>query len=89
MPLDTDMEHFCVRDITPQIKILHVGSVFYSTAVWDAFEYYSYEDKGFPKREDLPRTDGILFSDIISKCWNREYVSMEALSRDVHDLSTD
>lgn len=87
LPLYTNMEHFYVSGTAPQIEILYVGCVFYSVAVWQVFEYDYDENERFPKVDELPVTEGVLVGNIVNKCWNGEYASMEALRRDVHDFA--
>jgi serine/threonine protein kinase len=84
LPLDTDMERFCANDTTPQIEILHLGCILYSLAVWREFKYNYYDTERWPEAGELPATDNILCANIIKKCWNGEYASMEALQKDIH-----
>jgi serine/threonine protein kinase len=84
LPLDTDMEHFCVNDTTPKIEILHLGCILYSIAIWREFKYDYFDTERWPEAGELPATDDIPFASIIQKCWNGEYASMEALQRDMH-----
>lgn len=86
LPMDTDMEQFCVEDITPELEIFHLGCVFYSIAVWSEFEYNCFEHNCLPKSGQLPNTDGIFGEVIITKCWTGGYASMEDLRKDVEAL---
>ncbi|KAF2176765.1 kinase-like protein [Zopfia rhizophila CBS 207.26] len=86
LPLDTDMTRFCVNDTTPQIEILHLGCILYSIAAWKEFKYNYFEAERWPEVGELPVTDDILYASIIKKCWNGEYVSMEALLKDVQGM---
>ena len=86
LPLDTDMERFCVNDTTPQIEILHLGCILYSIAVWQELTYNYFHTERWPVAGKLPATDDILFASIIKKCWNGEYTSMEALQKDITSI---
>ncbi|PGH01686.1 serine/threonine protein kinase [Helicocarpus griseus UAMH5409] len=87
LPLDADMERFCDCDTTPQVEMLYLGYVLYSILVWKELKYDYFENMCFPKPEELPETDGIVYGAIIRKCWAGEYASMEALRNDVHNFA--
>jgi hypothetical protein len=73
--------------MTPQIELLQLVCVLYSIAVWQELKYDYFDDECWPAAGELPTTDGILFADIIEKCWNGEYPSMEKLQKDIHLIS--
>ncbi|KAF9887413.1 hypothetical protein FE257_010268 [Aspergillus nanangensis] len=83
LPLDTDMDSFCVNETTLKMEILHLGCIFYSIATWTRFKYYYFDYGRFPLDGELPSTKGVLGNEIIDKCWNGEYASMDALAKDV------
>ncbi|KAI1921750.1 hypothetical protein LOZ12_002184 [Ophidiomyces ophidiicola] len=87
LPLDTDMEQFCVYETTPQVELLALGSLLYSIIVWKCFEYDYFENNRLPEPQELPTTNGIPFGSIIRKCWSGQYASMEALMKDFRAVS--
>lgn len=87
LPLDSDMERFCVNDTTPQIEILHLGCILYSIAAWREFKFNYFDKECWPEAGELPVTDNIFFASIITKCWSGEYASMESLQKDVHSMA--
>lgn len=88
LPLDADMERFCVHGTTPQIEILQLGCLLYSIAVWQELKYDYFDTERWPEAEELPAMDDILFASVIRKCWKGEYASMEALQRDIRLTDT-
>ena len=83
LPQDTDMEAFCINDTTPQIEILHLGCILYSISTWIEYKYYYFDENRWPRPEELPEIDGILYASVIHKCWEGGYKSMEAVKKDL------
>ncbi|EGD85263.2 serine/threonine protein kinase [Trichophyton rubrum D6] len=86
LPMDTDMECFCIQDITPRLEVLHLGCVFYSLATWIEFKYDYIDPNHMLKPDQCPKTAGIIGESIILKCWTGGYASMESLKKDVKAL---
>jgi serine/threonine protein kinase len=89
LPLETDMAQFSENRVTPQVEILFLGCVLYSIAVWKEFKYDYWETERWPEPGELPEMDGIVFASVISKCFNKEYCSMEALQKEVQAVAHD
>lgn len=89
LPLEADMEGFCINDTTAQVEILHLGCILYSVAIWQELKYDYFNTERWPEAGELPAIDDILFGPILKKCWNKGYVSMEALQKDIHEIGSD
>lgn len=81
--LDADMEAICADDPLSRVDLLCLGCVMYSIATWQIFFYdYFLEDK-WPTPTDLPSSSGILYGEIIQKCWGDKYDTIAMLQEDV------
>jgi hypothetical protein len=56
-------------------------------AVWQELKYSYWDTDRWPETGELRATDGIIFGNIIKKCWGGEYVSMDALQRDIQGVA--
>ncbi|PGH02007.1 hypothetical protein AJ79_07745 [Helicocarpus griseus UAMH5409] len=83
IPMDTDMERFCIEEITPELEIFHLGCVLYSISVWSGYKYDCFEHNCLPPSSQLPQMNGIIGEIIVTKCWTGGYASMEILEEDV------
>ena len=88
LPLTADMDTICENDLTAKIEMLHLGWIIYSIAVWRIHKYYFFdlEDPQWPDPQELPPTEHIFCGTIVRKCWNGEYISMNALNEETHGL---
>ena len=77
------MGQFSDHGVTPQVEMLYLGCVSYSIAAWREFKYDYWEAEHFPEPGELPETDGIVLGSVIKKCFNREYLNMEALGQSI------
>jgi len=59
---------------------------FYSIGARKVFSYDYFEAGRWPTLEELPSIDGMLYEDIVKKCWLDAYNSMKPLYEDVVDL---
>ena len=84
-PLDANMRKICPKD-TLRVDLVGIGCVIYSIAAWDVFNYDYFAEQRWPGPEDLKPTDHIMCGEIIKKCWNGKYSSVEALYDDVINL---
>ncbi|KAL1974710.1 hypothetical protein VTN31DRAFT_4914 [Thermomyces dupontii] len=80
--LDADMEVICERDPLSRVDILGLGCIIYSIAAWQVFYYDYFENNIWPEPAGLPPTSGLLFGDIIDKCWRDSYRTMKPLYED-------
>lgn len=85
-PLSYDVEAVCTSDPLSRIDLLGVGCIFYSVGAWKVFSYDYFEAGRWPTLEELPSIDGMLYEDIVKKCWLDAYNSMKPLYEDVVDL---
>lgn len=88
LPLAADVDTVCEDGLTAKIEILHLGWIIYSIIVWRVHKYYFFSrgNSKWPDPKDLPPTDHLLCGTIIKKCWNGEYVSMNAVNQEARAL---
>lgn len=85
--LDADMEEICARDPLSRVDILGLGCILYSIAAWRVFYYDYFEHERWPGLEDLPETRGLLYEDIINKCWRDSHGTLKLLYEDYNGFS--
>ncbi|PYH95664.1 serine/threonine protein kinase [Aspergillus ellipticus CBS 707.79] len=78
LPLDSDMATADYGGYCVQTDIGQLGAVLYEVVAgekceFDIFKYMSVDDSRgtWPRREDLPSTEGIWLRQIIEKCWTQ------------------
>lgn len=88
LPLNADVDTICENDLTAKIELLHLGWIIYSIIVWGVHKYYYFdlENPQWPDPKELPPTQHLLCGSIIKKCWNGEYVSMNAIDEEVRAM---
>ncbi|RAH75465.1 uncharacterized protein BO66DRAFT_445257 [Aspergillus aculeatinus CBS 121060] len=88
LPRDAGMGSITENDLYAKIEILHLGSVIYSIAAWQAHKYFFFN----PENPDLcwpasfPDVEGVLCGSIIAKCWQGKYSSIDQLKDEAHLL---
>lgn len=88
LPLAADTDTICENNLTAKIEILHIGWIIYSIATWTAHKYYYFDpDMHLPNLRDIPLADDLLCRAVIKKCWNGDYINMDALDKEVRALS--
>ncbi|KAJ9217055.1 hypothetical protein DTO166G4_1515 [Paecilomyces variotii] len=83
LPLTADVNTISENDLTAKIEILHLGWVICSIAQWRVHNYYFFDTE---KPQENPSMGDLFCRDIVQKCWNGEYVSMDALNKEAHIL---
>jgi hypothetical protein len=51
------------------------------------FKYSYFGTKRWLDVGELPAMEGILYANVINKCWSGWYASMEALQKDIHAMA--
>ena len=84
------MDSVCENDLTVKLEILHLGWIIYAIVIWGVHKYYYFkqEDPQWPGQEELPPTDDLLWGLLIRKCWNGEYVNVDAMKAEAQALRT-
>ncbi|KAL2370472.1 serine/threonine protein kinase [Blastomyces gilchristii SLH14081] len=85
--LDADMEEVCAKDPLSRVDILSLGCIIYSIAAWRVFYYDYFEHDCWPEPENLPATSGLVYDDIINKCWTDSYGTIKSLYEDCNAFS--
>ncbi|PGH16903.1 CAMK/CAMKL protein kinase [Polytolypa hystricis UAMH7299] len=88
-PLDADMETICAEDPLSRVDILGIGCVMYSIATWTVYSYDYFEKECWPRPEEVPTTDGVMYGKIIDKCWRNEYSTIQSLYEDFQRLDNE
>ncbi|KAB8259974.1 kinase-like domain-containing protein [Aspergillus pseudonomiae] len=90
LPLDVDITAANENDLNIQIEILHLGWILYSIASWRVHKYYFFNPKNpdlvWPAPDSFPHLDGVLFGQIIKKCWRGEYATMDDVKDEARQL---
>ncbi|EEH06846.1 conserved hypothetical protein [Histoplasma capsulatum G186AR] len=86
-PIDADMELICAQDPLSRIDLLGIGCIMYSIGMWQDFEYDYFENDRWPTPEELPSTHGVLYGEVIARCWNNEYSTVKSLYEDFRGCS--
>ncbi|EFE39952.1 hypothetical protein TRV_05339 [Trichophyton verrucosum HKI 0517] len=81
-PPDTDMEKVYTDDPFAKGDLCGIASVIYSVSAWRVFYYEYFEDNRFPRPDEIPNTEALLYREIIDKCWRNEYHSVRSLYED-------
>jgi len=71
------MDTISDEGLTVKIEIYHLGWILYSISVWQVCEVYCFN----PEQANplVPSLEGVLFADIIQKCWSHSYINAEKL----------
>ncbi|WEW60263.1 serine/threonine protein kinase [Emydomyces testavorans] len=85
-PLNTDMETIYMQDPLARVDLLGIGCVIYSIAAWNPYSYDYFEEERWPRPDEVPVTDGLIYKKIIDKCWRNEYHSVRSLYEDLQQL---
>ncbi|KAI2830547.1 hypothetical protein CBS147321_10521 [Aspergillus niger] len=80
--LDANMEAIYMKDSFSRVDILGIGCIIYSIAAWRTFWYDYFEQDRWPESKDLPVISGLLYEDIVRKCWSDCYENMQSLYED-------
>ncbi|KNG90120.1 hypothetical protein ANOM_002065 [Aspergillus nomiae NRRL 13137] len=90
LPLEADITIANENDLNVQIEILHLGWILYSIASWRVHKDYFFSPKNpdliWPASDSFPDLDGVLFGQIIKKCWRGEYASMDDVKDEARQL---
>ncbi|KAK2750120.1 hypothetical protein FQN57_004615 [Myotisia sp. PD_48] len=85
-PLDEAMETICAQDPLSRVDLLGISCVMYSIVAWRVYNFDYFEDNCFPKYDEIPSTDGLMFREIIDKCWGNHYNNIRELYEDFQQL---
>ncbi|KAK2816745.1 hypothetical protein FQN49_008027 [Arthroderma sp. PD_2] len=78
-PPDADMEKIYAEDPLSKADILAIGCIIYSIATWTVYNYDFYEENRFPRPDEVPGTEGLMYREIIDRCWRDGYSSIRPL----------
>ncbi|EGD93657.1 ULK protein kinase [Trichophyton tonsurans CBS 112818] len=81
-PPDADMEKVFTDDPLAKGDLCGIASVIYSVSAWRVFYYEFFEDNQFPRPDEIPDTEALVYREIIDKCWRNEYHSVRSLYED-------
>ncbi|KAM5454350.1 hypothetical protein MaudCBS49596_002368 [Microsporum audouinii] len=81
-PLDTDMEKVYTEDPHAKVDLSGIGCVIYSISAWRVFHYEYFEEDRFPRPDEVPDIEALVYREIIDKCWRNEYHSIRSLYED-------
>lgn len=82
------MELVCTEDPLSRVDLLGIGCVMYSIATWSVYNYDYFEENCWPKPEEVPTTKGVIYREVIDKCWRNEYNNIPELCNDARRLDT-
>ncbi|OJD18390.1 serine/threonine protein kinase [Emergomyces pasteurianus Ep9510] len=85
--LDAVLEEICAKDPLSRVDVLGLGCIIYSIAAWRVFSYDYFEHDCWPEPEILPATSGLLYNNIINKCWIDSYDTIKSLYEDCNAFS--
>lgn len=89
-PLGANMDAICAGDPLSRVDLLGIGCVIYSIAAWKVYNYgYFEKDCCWPRSDEVPETDGIMYREIIDKCWRNEYNNIPELYEDFQRLDNE
>ncbi|KKZ67921.1 hypothetical protein EMCG_06451 [[Emmonsia] crescens] len=85
-PQDADMKTICTQDSLSRVDLLGIGCIMYSIATWSVYNYEYFENNRWPSSDEVPATDGVIYQEIIDKCWRNEYNNIQELYEDFYQL---